>query len=192
MDSKTTWSPGQELTFSDGKKVEADFLLWYQRKQMFGTDRPTQIVFGEAKSFGKDAFKEDDVQRMKLFAERYPGSVLVFATMKESSELSEDEIKRIRKLAVWGREYDKERQETRAPVILLTGTELFTPYHLHQSWKEKGGKHTQLVEPAYVHLDNLKTLADCTQQLYLDMPSYGAWREEKWKKRKALREKRQK
>jgi len=186
MDTKTTWSPGQELTLPDSKKVEVDFLLWYQRKHMFGTDHPTQIVFGEAKSFGKDGFKEDDVQRMKLLAECYPGSILVFATMKGSSDLSKDEIKRIRKLAEWGREYDKERRETRAPVILLTGTELFTPHHLEQVWKEKGGNHAKLVEPAYMRLDNLKTLADCTQQLYLNMPSYSAWRDEKWKKKKVL------
>ena len=184
MDTEATWSPGQELTLPDGRKVEADFLVWYQRKHIFGTDQPTQIIFGEAKSFGKDAFKDEDVQRMKLLAERYPGAVLVFATMKEASELSKDEIQRIRKLAEWGREYDKERKETRAPVIVLTGMELFTPHFLEQVWKDKGGKHAQLVEPAYVHLDNLKTLANFTQQLYLGMPSFGAWREAKWKKKK--------
>jgi hypothetical protein len=73
----TTWSPGQELTLTSGKKAEADFLLWYQRKHMFATDEPTQVVFGEAKSFGKDAFQDEDVERMKLLAEEYSGAVLV-------------------------------------------------------------------------------------------------------------------
>jgi hypothetical protein len=99
----TTWSSGQELTFSTGKKVEADFLLWYQQKHRSSTDEPTEVVFGEAKSFGQDAFKDEDVERMKLLAEQYPGAALVFAT----------------------------------------------------------------------------TLADVTQQLYLDMPAYFAWRQEK-------------
>ena len=81
-------------------------------------------MFGEAKSFGKEVFKQDDVDNMKLLAESFPGSILVFATMKE--ELSEEEIDRIRKLAYWGRGYDKERRQTRAPVIVLTGTELFS------------------------------------------------------------------
>jgi len=181
--AETTWSPGQELTLPSGDKVEADFLLWYQRKHMFGTDHPTQIIFGEAKSFGKNAFKEEDVGRMKLLAQQFPGATLVFATLKEADELSKDEIKRLSKLAEWGREYDKEKRQTRAPVIALTGTELFTPHYLDQVWKEKGGKHEQLIEHASVQLDNLKTLADFTQQLYLGMPSYFSWRDAKWKAR---------
>jgi hypothetical protein len=63
-------------------------------------------------------------------------------------------------------------------------TELFTPHFVEQVWKEKGGKHKQLIEPAHVHLDNLKTLADFTQQLYLGMPSFSAWREQIWKKKR--------
>ena len=184
MDTDVTWSPGLELTLPNGRKAEVDFLLWYQHRHMFGTDHPTQIIFGEAKSFGKDAFRDQDVERMRLLAQQHPGAILVFATMKEATELSKDEIKRIRKLAEWGREYDKDRKETRAPVIVLTGTELFTAYYLEQVWKEKGGRHKQLVEPAYVDLNNLKQLADCTQQLYLGMTSFGVWREAIWKKKR--------
>ncbi len=183
--SQVTWSSGQELTLASGKKSEADFILWNQRKKMFGTDHPTEIVFGEAKSFGKDAFKKDDVDRMELLAISFPGSILVFATMKEAEELSQEEISRIRKLAEWGREYDKDRKQSRAPVIMLTGTELFTAFHLSVTWKEKGGIHAEIIEPAWIsaRLDNLKILADITQQLYLKMPSYNKWREEKWEKR---------
>jgi hypothetical protein len=182
-----TWSAGQELSLSNGKKIESDFILWYQRKQMFGTDYPTEVVFGETKSFGKDVFKDDDVSKMKALGESFPGAVLVFATMKESGELSKEEIVRIRKLAEWGREYDKEKDQTRAPVIMLTGTELFGDSPLEHAWKEKGGKHAQLIAPAYmsVRLDNLRILADLTQQLYLDMPSYSSWMEETWKRRAA-------
>jgi len=89
--SKITWSSGQELTFQNGNKIEADFILWYQRTQIFGLDHPTEIVFGEAKSFGKIVFKDDDIMRMKHLAEAFPGAVLVFATMKEASELTSDE-----------------------------------------------------------------------------------------------------
>ena len=181
--SEVTWSSGQELTLASGKKSEADFILWNQRKQMFGTDLVTEIVFGETKSFGKEAFKNDDINKMKILAESFPGSIIVFATLKEAEDLSPEEIERIRKLAQWGREYDKERKQSRAPVIMLTGTELFTAHYLDSSWKEKGGKHKELIEPAWVRTDNLRTLADLTQQLYLGMPSYGQWREEKWKKR---------
>jgi len=182
--SEVTWSSGQELTLPSGKKLESDFILWNQRKEIYGNDHPTEIVFGEAKSFGEDSFKKIDVDRMKLLAEYFPGSILAFATMKEPEELSQEEISRIRKLAKWGREYGKERKQSRAPVILLTGTELFTAYSLVNTWKEKGGKFENLIEPASVRvrLGNLRILADLTQQLYLDMPSYDEWCEEKWKK----------
>jgi hypothetical protein len=185
----TTWSPGQELTLTRDLKVEPDFILWYQRKHMFSSDEPTQIVFGEAKSFGKDAFKVEDIERMKLLAARYPGAIFVFATLKDAEELSKDEIQRIRKFAEWGREYDRDQRRSRAPVVTLTGTELFTPYFLEKVWKERGGKHAQLAEPGYVRLDNLRTLADITQQLYLGMPSYSSWRQARWEKRRSRRAK---
>ncbi len=185
-----TWSSGQELVLPKNKKIEADFILWYQRKKILEPNHPTEVVFGEAKSFGTDVFKDDDVDRMKILAETFPGSLLVFATLKEANQLSKEEISRIRKLAEWGREYDKENRRTRAPVILLTGTELFTPHHLHQSWEKKGGQRAALIKPAYVHIGHLRTLADFTQQVYLDMPSYHAWSEARWAKRAKLRKQR--
>jgi len=184
-----TWSSSQELTLPTGKKIESDFILWYQRKQMFGTDYPTEIIFGEAKSFGRDVFKDEDINNAKLLAQTFPGAVLVFATMKEENEISKEEMARIKKLAEWGREYDEDKDQTRAPVIVLTGTELFMAHSIQDSWKEKGGKHAQFISPGWVRVDNLRVLADLTQQLYLGMPSYHAWMEAKWKRRLARKKK---
>ena len=103
------------------------------------TLRP-ETVFGEAKSFGKVAFKKSNVDNMKLLAQRFPGSILVFATMREGTELSKGEINRIKKLAEWGRKYGEEREQTRAPVIVLTGTELFTADSLEFSMGRKRGE----------------------------------------------------
>lgn len=165
-----TWSSGQEMTLPIGGKIEADFMLWYQREETLALNYPTEIVFGEAKSFGEDAFTPDNINKMKMLAEAFPGSTLVFATMKE--ELSQEEIKRIRKLAQWERVYIKDRKQTRAPVIVLTGTELFTEMSLEESWKEKGGKHKNLIDRGWIRTENLRVLANLTQQLYLGMPSY--------------------
>ena len=179
--AESTWSSGQELTLNTNKKVEADFMLWYRRKDIFGTEqsffgtdlptfgmnRSTETVFGEAKSFRR--FEQKHVNDMKLLAEKFPGSILVFAAMKEG--LSPSEINRIKRLAEWGREYDPERRQTRAPVMVLTGTELFTPMSLEDSWEEKGGKHKDLIQ-VWGGNNNLRVLADLTQQLYLGMPSY--------------------
>ena len=126
-------------------------MLWYHAKHIFGTersffgtglpifgiDRPTETVFGEAKSFSR--FEQKHVDNMKLLAKKFPGSILVFATMREGTEFSRKEINRIKKLAEWGREYDKERRQTQAPVIVLTGTELFATDSLKVSWEKKGG-----------------------------------------------------
>jgi len=185
--ASTTWSSGQELELPSGKKSEADFILWHQRKQLLGIDYPTEIVFGEAKSFGKEAFGKDDIERMRLLADTFPGAVLVFATMKQAEDLSQTEIDLIGGLAKWGREYNRNRSQIRAPVILLTGTELFAAHSLDETWREKGGKHAIFVENAMHPIEVLTNLADCTQQLYLGMPSYGQWLNDKWKKRSIRR-----
>ena len=199
-DSNVTWSAGQVLELAPKDEIEADLILWYQRKVMFGNDYQTDLVFGEAKSFRgenpeekraiKDAFEVEDVERMKRLALRFPGVVLVFSTMKQASDLSKSEIDRITKLAEWGREYVRGRQQTRAPVIFLTSTELFAPYSLREAWKKIGGRHAEFANAGWTRLDNLRVLADLTQQLYLGMPAYGTWLDEKWKKKAAKRNQR--
>ena len=183
--SEVAWSSGQELTLPTGEQIEVDFILWNQREENFETDYPAETVFGEAKSFGEDVFKPDDIDKMKLLAQVFPGSILVFATMKE--KLSQEEINRIKRLAQWGRGYYKDRKQTRAPVVVLTGTELFTLMFLEDSWKKRGGKHKDLIEPGWVRTDNLRVLADLTQQLYLGMPSYDSFITDKIQKRKRNR-----
>lgn len=180
-----TWCAGQELTLANGAKVEADFILWYRRGEIYGKNAKTELVFGEAKSFGKECFGIQDIERMKALAVAFPGATLVFATMKAPSELSQDEIKRLRELALWGRHYERQRHQTRAPVIILTGHELFVDHSLSRTWKEFGGRHAELIEPAYVRMDNLRVLADLTQQLYLGLEPYGEALMRKWKIRQA-------
>lgn len=175
-----TWSSGMELSFPDKNKIESYFLIWYLRKSIGAIDYPTEFIFGEAKSFGEEAFTKKDISRMKVLAEKFPGSILVFSTMKD--QLSKSEIKEIIKLAEWGRKYIKNRKITRAPVVILTVIELFSDQtFLGITWKNQGGKHAQLSE---LLNHNIKQLADLTQQIYLDMPPYFLWLEEKWKKRK--------
>lgn len=171
-ESRITWCAGQEMTLADKQAVEADFILWYRRQALLGSPHSTQLVFGEAKSFGKDAFTSEDVSRMKQLAIAFPGAALVFATMRQPSDITEEEIARLSELARWGRHYEDARSEARAPVIILTGVELFADHHLSHSWKERGGRHAELIAPAYVRPDNLRELADMTQQLYLGLESY--------------------
>ncbi|MGR2857839.1 hypothetical protein FY046_17550 [Erwinia sp. 1181_3] len=196
-DTKVTWSTGQILKLAPKNHIEADLILWHQRKVFNGLDHHAELVFGEAKSFRgenseeknavADAFEVEDVERMKQLAIRFPGAILVFATMKQAGDLSPAEIQRIAKLAVWGREYIPERQQTRAPVVLLTGLELFAPYSLYEAWSTAGGRHAEMGNGQRGYTDDLRILADMTQQLYLNMPSHSEWLQAKWKKRNQRR-----
>lgn len=143
------------------------------------------MVFGEVKSFGREAFTRDDVNRMRAIAERFPASVIVFATMKQASELSQPEIALLRMLATWGREYLPQQRRTRAPVIMLTGTELFTAHDLRSEWKAKGGEYAEIASRGWTRLYNLRHLADYTQQLYLGMEPYSSYLAQKWQSHRA-------
>ena len=59
----------------------------------------------------------------------------------------------------------------RAWVIVVTGNELFFTWSVGHTWKKLGGKHARIAEFEDTHLGDPATLADLTQQLYLDMPS---------------------
>lgn len=180
-----TWSAGQELKLLDGSCVEADFLLWYRRDEIFGHRADTELVFGEAKSFGRESFTADDVARMRTLATVFPGAILVFATMKSASDLSPDEVARISAIARWGRHYDVRARRTRAPVVILTGAELFADFSLSSAWEAVGGRHAELIKPAYVRPNNLRVLADLTQQLYLGMEPYHLASQRRWERRRS-------
>src|SRR5260370_41979146 len=114
-------------------------------------------------------------------AEALPGSYVVFSAMKK--QLSDRERSRIKKFAEWGRGPQK-NGEPRAMVIVLTATELFADHHLKQTWQEAGGAHAGMVKHPSVHIDDLWTLADITQQLYLSMSAYWDWRSQRSRKGK--------
>jgi hypothetical protein len=56
-----------------------------------------------------------------------------------------------------------------APVIVLIGTELFAGWEIELAWKDIGEPHANFVQHPSVRIDNLWTLANITQQLYLGL-----------------------
>lgn len=179
-DSKLTYAPGLHLTIKEETPSETipqtikeeptpeiDFTFWYQRGEMWGQEEEPVLVFGEAKSFAVECFKEKDVARMRKLANKFPGAFLVFAVLKET--LSDREKTDIAALATWGRE-QLDDGRPRAPVIVLTGTELFSSWNITAAWKDLADKRGQFAKTPLLHLDNLWTLADLTQQIYLDLP----------------------
>ncbi|HEU6456292.1 MAG TPA: hypothetical protein VN201_12595 [Roseateles sp.] len=140
-------------------------------------------VFGESKSFGTKCFHEEDIDRMRRLAERFPGAFIVFATLKD--ELHEDERKVIAEFAAWGREPIHGTGRPRAPVMVLTGIELFAPWKIDDAWKSVGGVRQELAEAGHVRLENLWVLADATQQAYLGMKGRSQELMEQWDARAA-------
>jgi hypothetical protein len=179
-DMPTVFSTGLNIVLGTSK-FEIDFVGWYSEARKFWIDPSPVVVFGETKSFGTEVFKERDVQRLKSMAEALPGSYVVFSAMKK--QLSDRERSRIKKFAEWGRGPQK-NGEPRAMVIVLTATELFADHHLKQTWQEAGGAHAGMVKHPSVHIDDLWTLADITQQLYLSMSAYWDWRSKRRRKGK--------
>ncbi len=174
-----TWSTSLNFHLPSGQSTEADFVLWYQRRNLLQHHDVPLLVFGECKSFGKGCFEKKDVHRLKLLATSFPGCILVLATMKD--ELSTREKELISPLALWGRKFVN-RHHTRAAVVILTGIELFASHRLDETWIEKGGKYEKMGRAG--HRGNLRRLAEMTQQLYLDLPSYHEWFEQELKKKR--------
>ncbi|MGI2146926.1 hypothetical protein [Shewanella frigidimarina] len=181
--SEMSWSAGRELTYSDGKIIEADYILWLQQTSPLGNNSQARLVFGEAKSFAKEAVGVKDISAMKELAQRHPGAILVFSLLK--TNLSKAETSRLAKLALWGREIDKNTGDHKATVIVLTGTELFSMSDLclADAWKNGTAKHKELEVQYSYQLKDIDVLADATQQIYLELPSYGDWWHEKFTKK---------
>lgn len=167
-----TFSTGLDISLGN-QKFEVDFFGWYTEGRKFWVDPNPVVVFGESKSFGSQVFKDKDISRLKNLAELMPGSYVVFSTLKTA--LASEEKQRLAQFAEWGRGLHKNGQQ-RALVIILTGLELFADWHLKPAWESHGGKHAALIKHASVHVDDLWVLADLTQQLYLEMPSYHEWK----------------
>ena len=175
-----TSSTGLDLEYKD-VKCEIDFVAWYQEGEKFWIDPEPALVFGETKSFGEEIFHQRDVARLKTLAELFPSAFFVLSAMKK--DFGEAERARMRAFAEWGRVPTKNGQP-RASIIILTGNELFAEHSIKNAWEKLGGRHAALIKNSSVHLDDLWTLAELTQQLYLDMPSYWDWLSKRHKHRR--------
>ena len=68
------------------------------------------------------------------------------------------------------------------PLIVLTGTELFSSDGAPEYWREKGGDYDKFSESRGEWSD-LFSIADATQQLYLGLPGWHEWSEAEWQKK---------
>tara|TARA_R110002096_G_scaffold101316_1_gene223996 strand:+ start:1312 stop:3510 length:2199 start_codon:yes stop_codon:yes gene_type:complete len=160
----------------NGRKLEADFTCLY--KSSARRDLTTYVLHAECKSFNR--FDLDDISRMKLLAQEFPGSGLIFGTLNDSLNPEETEIIKAFALA----ERDKKlRGKPYSPVIILTGVELFSLHGLSDCWSGKGGLYEEFDKRTFEYAEP-ELMADATQQLYLGLPSWYEWSEQKTKRKK--------
>jgi hypothetical protein len=157
----------------DEQPVEVDLGLFY-RENRYGTNKGSRLILAECKSGNN--FEKKDIEKMKKLADKFPGAVIIFSTLKE--ELSEKEIKLLKPLANRCRRYYK-NQEPYNPLMILTKTELFANIDLTYAWKKKGGKHAQF-ENRHFYQNELLGICDVTQQLYLGMEPWQTYVNEKF------------
>jgi hypothetical protein len=160
------------------KEIEADLCLFTEKE--FRDETSQELVFAECKTYNK--FEKKDIDRMKTLAKAFPGSVLVLTTMRES--LTNAEKRMIKPLVNSGRRHWKS-EKTYNPVVILTGTELFSSSSIPYCWKDKVGRAGE-IEKGGFYPKNLSDIADATQQIYLDMEPYHEWRDEQWRKRQKV------
>lgn len=171
-------TPLFSYTAKNGKKeLEADLTCLY-RPSTWRTTR-ADIVHAECKSF--NTFERADFDRMKFLSEEFPGSVLVFASLK--TELSQWEVSSIRAIVQTQRRKRLRRQPS-SHVVVLTGTELLSKRGVPSCWKGKGELQEKLIS-GHDSFQGLAELADATQQIYLGMPGWFEWSESEWEKKHA-------
>jgi hypothetical protein len=171
---RTTAVPSFTATASGKASLEADFAMFW-RESARGDDREG-LLFGESKTYG--LFESKDIERMRSLAKTFPGSVLVFSTLRES--LSPQEIKALARLAKEGRKYWKAERPIN-PVLILTGTELLKWERPPMCWSEAQQKR-------FANVYDLLSLCDATQQIYLGLPSWQEdWRKT-WDRKRARRD----
>jgi len=140
---------------------EIDFAFWFRVERTLDYKAEPRFIVGEAKSFADQAIEKDDLDALQAVATLLPGTVLVVSVLKDSFSIEEKRL--LRNLVRWGRVPVEGRM--RAPVILLTGVELFSRWTVEESWRQRGDPYPADADLS-VFLD-LEDFAIETQRIYL-------------------------
>jgi hypothetical protein len=173
----SNWVPSFKMRNVSGKELEADFGMLASPSRFSHRSSP-YLIIGECKSFNR--FEERDFARARQSAELFPGAVLCFCTLNEA--LDKKEIRGLSSLTKDGRAR-KYAGKQMNPILILTARELFSAFKMTDFYSLYGDK-AEYARAVYMR-DDLDELCDFTQQLYLGMPSYHEWLEQKRRERMA-------
>ncbi|HZQ20281.1 MAG TPA: hypothetical protein VFA90_16325 [Terriglobales bacterium] len=174
---EANWIPSFTMRDAAGTEFEADFGL-LAKPGRFSHAASPHLIIGECKSFNR--FEKRDFARAEAAAKLFPGAILCFCTFNDTLETKE--IKGLTKLAKMGaKRMDVGKQMN--PVLILTARELFSEFKLSDFYSLYGDK-ADYARGVYIR-DDIQELCEFTQQIYLGMPSYHEWLEEKRRKKAA-------
>jgi hypothetical protein len=166
--NEMTFSTAMSLSF-DGAQREVDFVAWLGNDRLSRENRrPPQLIIGEAKSLGQgELITARDLAKLKSVATKLPDTVVVISVLRDHFTRAEKQL--LTKFVKWGRRVNVHGEPTN-PVLLLTAHELTMDHLLSATWKDLGGTHARFAD--YEHTRTLLNLADATQQIYLNLPSF--------------------
>jgi len=174
-----TFSTALTMRFDD-VNAEADFVA-LQASDNMDRHRPPDLIIGEAKSLGDgDLIKAKDLAQLKAIGTKLPGAFLVVAVMRD--DFTAAEKTRLLAFVKWARRPNALGDLTN-PVLLLTGNELFHRFAISSTWEELGGRHAEYSD--YDHTRDLKSFAESTQAIYLNLPPHYEDRRKASEKRRA-------
>lgn len=162
-----------------GKDLEADFAGFWQQTSARGDD--SGILFAECKTYSD--FEKKDFDRMTSLAKTFPGSVIVFCTLKD--KISDFEVRNITRIARAGRKLWDKHNRPINPVLILTAKELTSFRGIPYCWKDD-------LKKKFDHIHGMIPICDATQQIYLNMASWEVEENERWEKirnRRTIRKK---
>jgi len=169
------------ITKIDGLEKEIDIGLLLKESR-FNHEEEVRVVFAECKTY--NYFEKTDVDKLAKLAKRFPGAILVFATLRDSLIAKEKRL--LKPLVNRCRRYWKAEQPYN-PVLILTKTELFASMGIEYAWKDAKDEKYKKFSEHHFYTDRLLHICDATQQLYLDMRPWHDEIYEKFERRRQIR-----
>ena len=170
-DTDMTYATGLTLTHKNFDR-EIDFAFWHSERPILRQRQEPRFVFGEAKSFAKEAIAERDIETLKHVSQVVPGAIVVVAVLK--MEYSETEKALLTELTEWG--WKPVNGRPRAQVMLLTGVELFADFRVGTAWDEAGAPYPN--DADHWVFGDLDELARTTQKIHLGLDYYKSFKEQ--------------
>ncbi len=132
----------------------------------FDIDKKPDLLFCECKTYKR--FTEEDIVRLKILGDQFPGAILTIATLNES--LSDDEVDLIGTLVQYFQRGNQQRP--RNSVLILTGKELL-PEEYHGAFNA----YKDQIRPYHRYNDFIGALCELSVKKHVKVVNWWELRE---------------